>query len=59
VPHRGRSTDVQREKRRLSCDLLLHRWRPHVEAVIADLQNWLPSLKAGGLLAMHDIDILK
>jgi predicted O-methyltransferase YrrM len=26
------------------------------EAVSADLRDWLPSLKPGGVLAMHDID---
>jgi predicted O-methyltransferase YrrM len=55
-PHRGRSTDVAKRDAPIACDLLFIDGDHHVEAVIADLQNWLPSLKPGGLLAMHDID---
>ncbi len=54
--HRGRSTDIAKKEAPIPCDLLFIDGDHHVEAVIADLQNWLPSLKPGGLLAMHDID---
>lgn len=55
-PHRGRSVDVAKAEAPIACELLFIDGDHHVEAVIADLQNWLPSLKPGGLLAMHDID---
>jgi predicted O-methyltransferase YrrM len=56
VPHRGRSEDVAKKEAPIACDMLFIDGDHHVEAVIADLQHWLPSLKPGGLLAMHDID---
>src|SRR5665213_3410865 len=56
VPHRGRSTDVAKKEAPIACDILFIDGDHHVDAVIADLQDWLPSLKPGGLLAMHDID---
>jgi predicted O-methyltransferase YrrM len=56
VPHRGRSVDVAQREGPISCDMLFIDGDHHVDAVIADLRHWLPSLKPGGLLAMHDID---
>lgn len=56
VTHRGRSEDVAKKEAPIACDMLFIDGDHHVEAVIADLQHWLPSLKPGGLLAMHDID---
>lgn len=54
--HRGRSVDVAKRDAPIDCDLLFIDGDHHVDAVIADLQHWLPSLKPGGMLAMHDID---
>src|SRR5271170_6341938 len=56
VPHRGRSVDVAEREGPIACDLLFIDGDHHLEAVIADLRSWLPSLRPGGLLAMHDID---
>jgi predicted O-methyltransferase YrrM len=56
VPHRGRSVEVAKREAPIACDMLFIDGDHHTEAVIADLQHWLPSLKPGGLLAMHDID---
>lgn len=56
VTHRGRSVDVALKEGPIACDLLFIDGDHHVDAVIADLRNWLPSLNPGGLLAMHDID---
>jgi predicted O-methyltransferase YrrM len=54
--HRGRSVDVAKKEAPIACDMLFIDGDHHLDAVIADLQDWLPSLKPGGLLAMHDID---
>ncbi len=56
VPHRGRSADVAAREGPLPCDLLFIDGDHRYEAVAADLRDWLPSLKPGGVLAMHDID---
>ena len=56
VPHRGRSVDIAKKEAPIACDLLFIDGDHHLDAVIADLGDWLPSLKPGGLLAMHDID---
>lgn len=56
VAHRGRSVDVAKREGPIPCDFLFVDGDHHLESVIADLQNWLPSLKRGGTLAMHDID---
>ena len=56
VVHRGYSTDVFRRDGSIACDMLFIDGDHRYEAVVADLQTWLPALKPGGLLAMHDID---
>jgi predicted O-methyltransferase YrrM len=56
TPHRGRSIDVAKRDGPISCDLLFIDGDHARDAVIADLQHWLPSLKPGGVLAMHDFD---
>jgi predicted O-methyltransferase YrrM len=54
--HRGRSVDIAKKEAPIPCDMLFIDGDHHLEAVIADLRDWLPSLRPGGLLAMHDID---
>jgi predicted O-methyltransferase YrrM len=54
--HRGRSVDVAERVGRIPCDLLFIDGDHTRDAVIADLRKWLPSLKPGGVLAMHDFD---
>jgi predicted O-methyltransferase YrrM len=56
VPHRGFSADVAAAEAPIACDLLFIDGDHHYEAVLQDLRLWLPSLKPGGILAMHDID---
>jgi predicted O-methyltransferase YrrM len=56
VPHRGTSIDVFRREGRLPCNMLFIDGDHSYEAVCTDLRTWLPSLQAGGTLAMHDID---
>lgn len=56
LPHRGLSVDVAKREGPIACDLLFVDGDHHLESVIADLRHWLPSLKPGGMLAMHDID---
>jgi len=56
VTHRGRSVEVAERVGRIPCDLLFVDGDHARDAVIADLRNWLPSLKPGGVLAMHDFD---
>jgi len=56
VPHQGYSVDVHAREKTIPCDLLFIDGDHHYPAVKADLECWLPSLKPGGLLAMHDID---
>jgi predicted O-methyltransferase YrrM len=56
VTHRGTSVEIAKREAPIPCDLLFIDGDHHVDAVIADLEHWLPSLKPGGLLAMHDID---
>jgi predicted O-methyltransferase YrrM len=53
--HRGTSLEIAHSVA-LPCDLLFIDGDHHKDAVVADLQHWLPSLKPGGMLAMHDID---
>lgn len=54
--HRGHSIAVARNEAPIPCDLLFIDGDHHLDAVIADLKHWLPSLKPGGVLAMHDVD---
>jgi predicted O-methyltransferase YrrM len=56
VAHRGTSTDVFAREGTIPCDLLFIDGDHSYDAVVADLRTWLPSLRSGGLLAMHDID---
>ena len=56
VAHHGYSTDVHAREQRIPCDLLFIDGDHSYDAVVADLRCWLPSLKPGGILAMHDID---
>jgi predicted O-methyltransferase YrrM len=55
VPHQGYSTDVAKAGP-IPCDMLFIDGDHNYDAVVADLRAWLPSLKPGGVLAMHDID---
>ena len=54
--HRGHSIEIAKKEAPIPCDLLFIDGDHHVDAVIADLRDWLPSLRPGGMLAMHDID---
>jgi len=56
VPHQGTSAAVNAREPQIPCDLLFIDGDHSYEAVRTDLTLWLPSLKAGGVLAMHDID---
>jgi predicted O-methyltransferase YrrM len=56
VPHRGYSTAVHQHEGAIPCDMLFIDGDHSYEAVKADLRDWLPSIKPGGWLAMHDID---
>jgi predicted O-methyltransferase YrrM len=56
VPHQGFSADVHAREPAIPCDLLFIDGDHSYEAVVADLRMWLPSLRPGGALAMHDID---
>jgi predicted O-methyltransferase YrrM len=56
VPHQGYSADVHAREAPLASDLLFIDGDHSYPAVTADLRLWLPSLKPGGVLAMHDID---
>jgi predicted O-methyltransferase YrrM len=56
VPHKGFSADVRAAEPGLTCDLLFVDGDHSYEAVVTDLRAWLPGLKPGGVLAMHDID---
>lgn len=56
IPHRGYSTAVYQREGGIPCDMLFIDGDHAYEAVKADLRDWLPSLKPGGWLAMHDID---
>ena len=56
VPHHGFSADAQAREGGIACDLLFIDGDHSYPAVAADLRLWLPSLKPGGILAMHDID---
>ena len=53
--HRGFSADVSR-RGKIPCDMLFIDGDHSYEAVLTDLHSWLPSLKPGGILAMHDVD---
>jgi predicted O-methyltransferase YrrM len=54
VPHRGFSTAVA-STLSLALDFLFIDGDHDEEAVEADLSAWLPKVKPGGILAMHDI----
>jgi predicted O-methyltransferase YrrM len=54
VPHRGFSVDVAQTVS-LSLDFLFVDGDHSAEAVDADLSAWLPKLKPGGIVALHDI----
>ena len=56
VPHHGLSADVHAREGAIACDLLFIDGDHHYPAVVTDLRAWLPSLKPGGTLVMHDID---
>jgi len=56
VPHRGYSAEVRAREPDLTCDLLFVDGDHSHGAVVTDLQAWLPALRPGGVLAMHDID---
>jgi predicted O-methyltransferase YrrM len=56
VAHRGKSDEVFARSGAIPCDLLFVDGDHSYEAVCTDLRTWLPSLKPGGILAMHDID---
>ena len=54
VPHRGLSTDVARYLSG-ALDFLFIDGDHSEEAVDADLSTWLPKVKRGGIVALHDI----
>jgi predicted O-methyltransferase YrrM len=56
VPHQGFSADVHARVNTIPCDLLFIDGDHSYDAVVTDLRCWLPSLKRGGALAMHDVD---
>ncbi len=56
VPHRGTSAEIHARETVIPCNLLFIDGDHSYDAVAADLRMWLPSLKPGGTLAMHDID---
>jgi len=56
VPHRGTSEQVHAETGGIACDMLFIDGDHHYEGVVKDLRLWLPSLRQGGVLAMHDFD---
>lgn len=56
VPHRGFSAEVRAREPDLVCDMLFVDGDHSFDAVVTDLQAWLPALRRGGVLAMHDMD---
>jgi predicted O-methyltransferase YrrM len=56
VPHKGLSADIQAREGTIACDMLFIDGDHSYAAVVTDLRSWLPSLRPGGVLAMHDID---
>ena len=54
VPHRGLSVEVSRELS-VALDFLFLDGDHSEEAVESDLSAWLPKVKPGGVVAMHDI----
>lgn len=56
VPHRGKSADIHAADGPFECDMLFIDGDHEYRSVVTDLQTWLPSLRPGGTLAMHDID---
>ena len=54
--HRGTSAEIQRRVGSLPCDMIFIDGDHSYNAVLTDLRCWLPSLKPGGILAMHDMD---
>jgi predicted O-methyltransferase YrrM len=54
--HRGVSAEIQRKQGAIECDLLFIDGDHSYGSVVTDLRCWLPSLKPGGTLAMHDFD---
>ncbi|HVA32759.1 MAG TPA: class I SAM-dependent methyltransferase, partial [Candidatus Baltobacteraceae bacterium] len=56
VPHQGFSADVHARESRIPCDMIFIDGDHNYDAVVTDLRLWLPSLRPGGILAMHDID---
>jgi predicted O-methyltransferase YrrM len=56
VRHRATSVEVAQREAPIPCDLLFIDGDHSREAVLTDLRLWLPALKPGGVLAMHDID---
>lgn len=55
VAHQGFSSDIAAQGP-IPCDMLFIDGDHSYDAVAADLRLWLPSLKPGGILSMHDID---
>jgi predicted O-methyltransferase YrrM len=53
--HRGRSLEIAKQGL-IPCDALFIDGDHKYESVKADLEAWLPSLRDGGTLAMHDFD---
>jgi predicted O-methyltransferase YrrM len=54
--HRGTSLEVHGKTGGIACDMLFVDGDHQYEGVANDLRLWLPSLRAGGVLAMHDFD---
>jgi predicted O-methyltransferase YrrM len=56
TPHRGESAEIHRRAGTIPCDMIFIDGDHSYNAVVTDLRCWLPSLKPGGILAMHDMD---
>ena len=56
TPHRGDSVEIHRRVGTIPCDMIFIDGDHSYNAVVADLRCWLPSLREGGILAMHDMD---
>lgn len=56
VPHRGSSAEIHRREGEIPCDLLFIDGDHSYDGAAQDLRMWLPSLRPGGVLMMHDFD---
>lgn len=56
VAHRGTSAEIHRRDGEIPCDLLFVDGDHSYEGASLDLRTWLPSLRPGGILMMHDFD---